>query len=190
MKDKKKGDAMGQESWQDFFGKDDSKEVLIQKAIKLSSILINTTADDINYLFDKAEDFNLELKGERLEAFFDLLILKIKLADGLANLYLREKPRGFFTNSLMVSAGRMLVNSLEGLFSKKVNDRIEKGAVSNFHHFCYENLKEYDKYTELPDILRHFNNKLAKKHTKNNDVKNISMFTKAIVETFSIVSPK
>lgn len=181
---------MGQESWEDFFGKDDSKEVLIQKAIKLSSILVNTTADDINYLFDKAEDFNLELKGERLEAFFDLLILKIKLTDGFANLYLREELRGFFTNILVVSAGKMLVNSLEGLFSKKVSDGIERGAVSNFYHSCYENLKEYDKYTELSDILRHFNNKLAKRHTKNNDVKNISMFTKAIVETFSEVTPK
>ena len=181
---------MGQESWEDFFGKDDSEDVLIQKAIELSSILINTTVDDINYLFDKAEDFSLELKGERLEAFFDLLILKIKFADGFANLYLRGEPRGFFTNSLVVSAGKILVNSLEGLFSKKVSDGIEKGAVSNFCHSCYEKLKEYNKYTEISDILRHFNNKLAKRHTKNNDVKNISVFTKAIVDTFCEVMPK
>jgi len=84
------------------------EKVLIQKVIELTPILVETTADDINYLFDKAKDFNLKLKGERLEAFFDLLILKIKLADGFANLYLREESRGFFTNSLIVAAGKML----------------------------------------------------------------------------------
>lgn len=181
---------MSQECWKEFFGENDSEDVLTQKAITLSSFLINTTTDDIGYIFNKAKDLNLELKGEKLEFFFDLLIQKIKLADGLIILYLRGKRRVFFTNSLIISVGTLLVKGLEELFSKKVNDGLEKVAVTSFYDFCYENLKEYDEYTELSDLLWHFNKKLAKKYTKNNDLKNIAIFTKAIVETFYSVPPK
>jgi len=101
---------MGQEPWKEFFAGDDSEGALLQKGIKLAPALLNTTADDINYLFDKAEDFNIKIKGEKLEAIFDLLTLKLKLIDGLALLYLKKEARDYFTNALMLCIGRVLIH--------------------------------------------------------------------------------
>jgi len=62
---------MSQEAWKEFFGGDNSKEALLQKGIELAPFLLNTTADDVNFFYDKAEELNLKAKGEKLEALFD-----------------------------------------------------------------------------------------------------------------------